>query len=80
MLTGMTDEDWSITLKVFDAARSGRGQPGRNEGLPQSWGSRGYSHERVRIVGGFESLSETGTESAIINGASNLQQQIGAAS
>jgi hypothetical protein len=42
--------------------------------------SRGYSHERVRIVGGFESLSETGTESAIINGASNLQQQIGAAS
>ena len=49
-------------------------------GLPQSWGSRGYHHERVRIVGGFESLSETGTESAIINGASNLQQQIGAAS
>ena len=31
MLTGMTDEDWSITLKVFDAARSGRGQPGRND-------------------------------------------------
>jgi hypothetical protein len=36
MLTGMTEEDWSITLKVFDAARSGRGQPGRN-------GNRGKS-------------------------------------
>ena len=31
MLTGMTEEDWSITLKVFNAARSGRGQPGRND-------------------------------------------------
>jgi transposase len=31
MLTGMTEEDWAITLKVFDAARSGRGQPGRDD-------------------------------------------------
>src|ERR1700752_2673668 len=31
MLTRMTEEDWAITLKVFDAARSGRGQPGRND-------------------------------------------------
>ena len=31
MLTGMTEEDWSITLKVFNAARSGRGQPARND-------------------------------------------------
>ena len=31
MLTGMTEEDWSITLKVFDAARSRRGQPGRDD-------------------------------------------------
>jgi transposase len=31
MLTGMTEEDWAITLKVFDAARSGLGQPGRND-------------------------------------------------
>ena len=31
MLTGMTEEDWSITLKVFDAARSGRGQPGQDD-------------------------------------------------
>src|ERR1700752_1820168 len=31
MLTRMTEEDWAITLKVFDAARSGRGQPGRDD-------------------------------------------------
>jgi len=31
MLTKMTEEDWSITLKVFDAARSRRGQPGRDD-------------------------------------------------
>ena len=31
MLTGMTEEDWAITLKVFDAARSGLGQPGRDD-------------------------------------------------
>ena len=47
----------------------------RPGGLPQSWGSRGYSHRRVRIVGGLEALSEAGAESAIIDGASNLKQQ-----
>jgi len=31
MLTGMTEEDWSITLKVFRAARSGRGEPGHDD-------------------------------------------------
>ena len=31
MLTGMTEEDWAITVKVFDAARSGLGQPGRDD-------------------------------------------------
>ena len=31
MLTKMTEEDWAITLKVFDAARSRRGQPGRDD-------------------------------------------------
>src|SRR5271170_3805335 len=31
-------------------------------GLPQSWGSRGYSHRRERIVGGLEALSEAGAE------------------
>jgi DNA-binding NtrC family response regulator len=41
-------------------------------------GSRGYSHLRVRIVGGLEALSEAGAKSAIIDCASNLKQQIGA--
>jgi len=31
MLTGMTEDDWSITLKVFRAARSRRGEPGRDD-------------------------------------------------
>src|ERR1700688_4253615 len=31
MLTGMTEEDWTITLEVFDAAQSSRGEPGRND-------------------------------------------------
>jgi len=31
MLTRMTEEDWAILLEVFAAARSGRGQPGRDD-------------------------------------------------
>ena len=31
MLTKMTEEDWSITIEVFRAARSRRGQPGRDD-------------------------------------------------
>ncbi len=31
MLTGMTEGDWGIVLEVFAAARSGRGQPGRDD-------------------------------------------------
>jgi transposase len=31
MLTGMTDEDWSIVQEVFDAARSRRGEPGHDD-------------------------------------------------
>jgi hypothetical protein len=30
MLTGMTEEDWSIVLEVFDAAQSNRGEPGHD--------------------------------------------------
>jgi hypothetical protein len=28
MLTGMTDDDWSIVLEVFDAVQSRSGEPG----------------------------------------------------
>jgi hypothetical protein len=31
MLTTMTDEDWTIVLKVFEASRSRRGDKGRND-------------------------------------------------
>ena len=33
-----------------------------------------------RIVGGVESLSEAGAERAVVDGAANLEQQIGAPS
>jgi hypothetical protein len=35
---------------------------------------------RVRVVGGLESLSEAGTERAIVDGAANLEQKIGTSS
>jgi transposase len=31
MLTGMTEEDWAITLETFDAAQSSRGEPGHDD-------------------------------------------------
>ena len=31
MLTGMTEEDWSVVLAVFDAAQSSRGEPGHDD-------------------------------------------------
>jgi transposase len=31
MLTGMTEDDWSIVLEVFDAAQSRSGEPGHND-------------------------------------------------
>ena len=31
MLTGMMDRDWAITLEVFDAAQSARGEPGHDD-------------------------------------------------
>jgi transposase len=31
MLTGMTDDDWSIVLEVFDAVRSRSGEPGHDD-------------------------------------------------
>ena len=49
-------------------------------GLPQVLGSGGDRHWRVWIVGWLEPLSETGAERAIVDGATNLKQQIGAAS
>ncbi len=52
----------------------------RHGRLSQNWGSGGDRHWQVRVVGWQELLSEAGTERAIVDGAPNLQQQIGAAS
>ncbi len=49
-------------------------------GLSQDWGSGGGRHLRVRVVGWLELLSEAGAERAVVDGATNLQQQVGAAS
>jgi hypothetical protein len=71
-------------VNVFLHARRREGarehsRPGR--GLPQSWGScGGHGHCRVRIVGWLESLSEARVESTIIDRATNLKEQVGAAS
>ena len=50
------------------------------EGPAQDWGSGCDRHWRGWIVCGLEFLSKGGTERAIIDGATNLQQEIGAAS
>lgn len=31
MLTGMTEQDWSLVLRVFDVAQSSRGEPGHDD-------------------------------------------------
>jgi transposase len=31
MLTGMTEEDWSIVLELFETAQSSRGEPGHDD-------------------------------------------------
>jgi hypothetical protein len=49
-------------------------------GLPQKWGSGGDRGWRMCIVGGLESLSESGTERAVVDRAANLEQEIGTSS
>ena len=49
-------------------------------GLPQVLGSCGYRHWWAWIVGWPEFLSKGRTESAIIDSATNLKQQVGATS
>ena len=48
--------------------------------LAQDWGLRGESHRRKGIVRGLESLSVGRTERTIVDGATNLQQEIRAIS
>jgi hypothetical protein len=46
-------------------------------GLPHVWGSGRGRHAGAGIIRWHKSLSEAGTEGAVINGAANLQQEIG---
>jgi len=48
-------------------------------GLSRDWGSRRDSRWRMWIVGGLEALPEAGAERAVVDGTTNLQQQVGAA-
>src|SRR4051795_3811370 len=48
-------------------------------GLSQSWGSGCDGRCQVPVVGGLETLPETGAERAVVEGAADLEQQIGPA-
>src|SRR5690348_52826 len=48
-------------------------------GPSQSWGSGGHRHWRVWVVGRQEFLPETGAERAVVEGAADLEQQVGPA-
>ena len=48
-------------------------------GLPQNWGSGGNGRLRVTIVGSLEALPEAGAERAVVDGAADLEQPVGAA-
>src|SRR5215469_18353717 len=50
------------------------------KGPSQVWGSGGNGRLRERVVGGLESLSEVGAERPIVNGAADLEQEIGSSS
>src|SRR6476620_2367571 len=48
-------------------------------GPSQSWGSGSHRHWRVWVVDRQEFLPETGAERAVVEGAADLEQQIGPA-
>src|SRR3954454_15693602 len=48
-------------------------------GLPQDWGSGCDDRWRVLVVGGLEALPEAGAERAVVDGAADLEQPVGAA-
>src|SRR3954470_22772627 len=48
-------------------------------GPSQSWGSGGHRHWRVWVVGWQEFLPEAGAERAVVDGAADLEQQVGPA-
>jgi hypothetical protein len=49
------------------------------EGLPRDWGSGCGGHWRERVLGGVETLPEVVAERAVVDGAADLEQPVGAA-
>jgi hypothetical protein len=47
-------------------------------GLSRDWGSGCGSHWRERVIGGLEALPEAGAERAVVDGAADLEQPVGA--
>src|SRR3954447_18734245 len=48
-------------------------------GLSRDWGSCRDGCRRMRIVGGLEALPEAGAERAVVEGAADVEQQVGPA-
>src|SRR5215216_5896919 len=48
-------------------------------GLSRDWGSGCGGHWRERVIGGVETLPEAGAERAVVDGAADLEQPVGAA-
>src|SRR4051795_8038120 len=48
------------------------------EGLSRDWGSGCGGHWRERVIGGVETLPEAGAERAVVDGAADLEQPVGA--
>src|SRR3954447_10243949 len=53
-------------------------QPSSFWGLPRDWGSGCGGHWRGRVIGGVETLPEAGAERAVVDGAADLEQPVGA--
>src|SRR6188474_711351 len=54
-------------------------RPNSLAGLSRDWGSCSAGCWRMRIVGGLEALPEAGAERAVVDGAADLEQQVGPA-
>src|SRR5206468_6830655 len=69
----------ALYCRVSTADQSCARQERDLTGPSQSWGSGGHRHWRVWVVGRQELLPETGAERAVVEGAADLEQQIGPA-
>ena len=73
--------DVEIGLQLLDAAVDllAEGDAVELMGLPRDWGSGCGGHWRERVIGGVETLPEAAAERAVVDGAADLKQPVGAA-